>query len=79
MKEILDGITRLLADAVEAEIETESCPTWLLRPGRVECLAMWDTVSGMYGALTGLVLPDLAPSRERRRLDVLLTYKNGEQ
>ncbi|MFE8941073.1 hypothetical protein ACFYNX_26800 [Streptomyces sp. NPDC007872] len=33
----------------------------------------------MYAALTGLVLPDLAPSRERRRLDVLLTYKNGEQ
>ncbi|MFI0990427.1 hypothetical protein [Streptomyces exfoliatus] len=79
MKEIQDGITRLLADAVEAEIESESCPAWLLRPGRIECLAMWETVSAIYAALTGLVLPERAPSRERRRLDVLLTYENGDQ
>lgn len=79
MKELQDGITRLLADAVKAEIDSESCPTWLRRPGRTECLAMWETVSAIYGALTGLVLPEQAPAREWRSLDVLLTYENGEQ
>ena len=57
MKELQDCITRLLPDAVKAEIEPESCPVWLRRPGRLECAGMWETVSAIYGALTGLVLP----------------------
>lgn len=40
---------------------------------------MWETVVAIYGALTGLVLPEQAPSRERRSLDVLLTYENRQQ
>ncbi|WP_405884042.1 hypothetical protein OG762_39240 [Streptomyces sp. NBC_01136] len=79
MKELQDGITRLLPDVVKAEIEPESCPTWLRRPGQIECAGMWETVAAIYGALTGLVLPEQAPSRERRSLDVLLTYENGQQ
>ncbi|CAM5300595.1 hypothetical protein SFUMM280S_10662 [Streptomyces fumanus] len=79
MKELQDGITRLLPDVVKADIEPESCPTWLRRPGQIECAGMWETVAAIYGALTGLVLPEQAPSRERRSLDVLLTYENGQQ
>ncbi|MGC5008684.1 hypothetical protein [Streptomyces sp. NBC_01751] len=79
MKKLQDGITRLLPDVVKAEIEPESCPTWLRRPGRTECVGMWETVAAIYGALTGLVLPEQVPSRERRSLDVLLTYENGQQ
>ncbi|MFF4960932.1 hypothetical protein ACFY2Z_28485 [Streptomyces sp. NPDC001222] len=79
MKELQDGITHLLPEVVKAEIEPESCPTWLRRPGRIECAGMWQTVSAIYGALTGLVLPEQAPSRERRSLDVLLTYEDGRR
>ncbi|MGW5480905.1 hypothetical protein [Streptomyces sp. NPDC004008] len=79
MKELQNGITCLLPAAVKAEIETESCPAWLRRPGRIECAGMWETVSAIYGALTGLVLPEQAPARERRSLDVLLTYDNGQR
>lgn len=79
MREVQDGVTRLLAETVRAEIDSERCPPWLRRPGRIECLALWETASAIYGALTGLVLPELAPPREGRRLDVLLTYENGDR
>ncbi len=61
MKELQGGITRLLPDVVKAEIEPESCPTWLRRPGRTECVGMWESVAAIYVALTGLVLPEQAP------------------
>ncbi|MEY9963356.1 hypothetical protein ABIA33_001389 [Streptacidiphilus sp. MAP12-16] len=40
---------------------------------------MWETVSAIYGSLTGLVLPEHAPVREWRSLDVVLTYADGQQ
>jgi hypothetical protein len=79
VKELQERITALLPEVVEAEIEPESCPPWLRRPGRVECSGMWGTISAIYGALTGLILPEQAPARERRSLDVLLTYPDGRQ
>ncbi|MFJ3928343.1 hypothetical protein [Streptomyces sp. NPDC090022] len=79
MKEVQNRLTRLLADAVRADVVPEACPDWLRRPGRTECRAMWETVSVMYGALTGLVLPEQAPRRERRSLDVLLAYEDGQR
>ncbi|MGW3028757.1 hypothetical protein [Streptomyces sp. NPDC001221] len=79
MKELQNAITSLLPNAVKAEIELESCPAWLRRPGRIDCAGMWETVSAIYGALTGLVLPEQAPARERRSMDVLLTYGNGQR
>ncbi|GAA3036881.1 hypothetical protein GCM10020229_55360 [Kitasatospora albolonga] len=79
MRELQDAVTGLLPAVVVARIAPENCPAWLNRPGRVECAGMWETVSTVYGALTGLVLPELAPSREWRRLDVVLTYEGGRQ
>ncbi|MYR58902.1 hypothetical protein GTY54_22550 [Streptomyces sp. SID625] len=79
MKELQDAITGLLPAVVAAEIQPESCPAWLWRPGRVECAGVWETVSTIYGALTGLVLPEQAPAREWRRLDLVLTYEDGQR
>jgi len=70
-------ITRLLGKVVDAEIAVETCPPWLLRPGKAECSQAWDAVGRIYAALTGLELPELAPPRERRRLDVVLSYADG--
>ncbi|MFI2348451.1 hypothetical protein ACH492_15670 [Streptomyces sp. NPDC019443] len=72
-------VTRPLPDAVNARIEEETCPPWLLRPGWVECAGAWETVSRVYTALTGAALPEAAPPRERRRLDIVLTYNDGSR
>lgn len=72
-------LTAALGQVVNAVIETESCPAWLLRPGRVECGAAWPVVGRIYTQLTGLVLPPQAPPRERRRLDIVLTYPDGSR
>ncbi|MFD5921095.1 hypothetical protein ACFVYP_33845 [Kitasatospora sp. NPDC058201] len=79
MKELQDAIAGLLPAVVAAGIRPESCPAWLWRPGRVECAGAWEAVSTIYRALTGLVLPKQAPAREWRRLDLVLTYEDGQQ
>jgi hypothetical protein len=71
--------TSSLGQTVSATVETETCPTWLLRPGRTECAAAWPAISLIYTQLTGLTLPLQAPSRERRRLDIVLTYPDGDR
>lgn len=74
-----NAVTSALGDVVDAAVEVESCPAWLLRPGRAECGGAWEAVSRIYAELTGLVLPDVAPPRERRRLDIVLTYPDGRR
>lgn len=72
-------ITRLLRKVVDAEVAVDTCPPWLLRPGRAECAGAWPVVGRIYAALTGLELPELAPPRERRRLDVVLAHRDGSR
>ncbi len=50
-------------------------PTWLLRPGRIECRGQWSLVCDIYNALTGLVLPDIMPPRESRRVDGVFYFE----
>lgn len=59
------------ANAILTEIfgPTIRTPDWLQRPGRHECRDQWPLVQQMYQAITGCVLPDTMPSRERRRVD----------
>ena len=47
-------------------------PDWLLRPGKHECRERWNTVCEIYTVLTEAILPDVMPSRERRRVDAVL-------
>lgn len=63
----------LVADIADAPLSLQSRPTWLDRPGRVECGWLWPTVDEIYADLSdGLVLPDEMPALERRRLDAIV-------
>ena len=64
LREVLAGVT----------LEEEVAPEWLRRPGRDEIGSGWSLVSTVYSELTGLELPETMPPRERRRLDMVLTY-----
>lgn len=79
MGDVQNLVTAMLGEVTDATLEVESCPEWLLRPGRAECAGAWETLCRIYTELTGLVLPELAPARERRRLDVVLTYPDGQR
>ena len=72
-------VTALLPAVVQAEIAVEVSPVWLLRPGRAEAVRWWPLLCQVYGELTGLELLDVAPPRERRRVDVVLRYPDGAQ
>ncbi|GGF15199.1 hypothetical protein [Subtercola lobariae] len=61
----------------QVQIEVEVAPEWMRRPGKYELGDGWPLASAVYGELTGLVLPDVAPPREHRRLDMVLTYSDG--
>jgi hypothetical protein len=60
-------------------IAEETAPTWLVRPGRAECLHAWPLVQDVYRSLTNRELPEEMPERERRRLDAVITYSDGRQ
>ncbi len=52
-------------------------PAWLHRPGRHECLRQWSLVQEIYQALTGCLLPDTMPPRERRKVDGIFHGPSG--
>ncbi|WP_168625667.1 hypothetical protein [Cryobacterium sp. BB307] len=62
-----------------ATVETEVAPDWLRRPGRDELGNAWMLAQHVYGQLTGNILPDVMPPRERRRVDLVLTYADGSR
>lgn len=47
-------------------------PDWLMRPGRIECGDRWPLIVAIYRDLTGRELPEVAPRRERRKVDAVL-------
>jgi hypothetical protein len=55
--------------------ESADTPSWLIRPGRVECRSEWDRVSRVYTKLTALTLPDVMPPKESREVDAVLLQK----
>jgi hypothetical protein len=69
LREILPGVV----------FEEEVAPEWMRRPGLAEIGAGWDLVNAVYSELTGLELPESMPSRERRRLDMVLSYPDGRR
>jgi hypothetical protein len=73
--QITELFRQLLSEGVLLEVEV--APEWLKRPGRDEFGDGWSLVSAVYGDLTGLILPDVAPPREHRRLDVVITYPDA--
>lgn len=66
---LVTSITRATLDAT---------PSWLKRPGRVECGDRWPLMSAVYTDLgSEAELPQLAPSRERRTVDAVLVDQGG--
>ena len=63
-------VTALVARILGAEfVET---PSWLMRPAEADCGEHWSLVCSIYNELTGFVLPDVMPPRERRQVDAVL-------
>lgn len=71
----VEHLRSILDDTVD--VAEEDAPAWLLRPGRAELGDQWPLAQHVYGSLTGMVLPEVMPPRERRRLDVVLTSADG--
>ena len=65
-REIEKAAHAILTDVYGPEIET---PAWLMHPGSVECCRQWPLAQEIYQALTGRLLPDTMPPRERRKVD----------
>lgn len=76
-REFQDRVLDLVHSSLRTAMDRESCPAFMRRPGMLECGALWETISQAYHALTGLVLPDVMPSRERRQLDAIVTLRDG--
>lgn len=72
---VVEHLRSILGDAVH--VAEEVAPAWLLRPGRLELGEQWPLAQRVYGSLTGLVLPEVMPPRERRRLDLVLKSADG--
>jgi hypothetical protein len=56
----------LLSDVLPhgSPVAEEAAPTWLVRPGRAECLDVWPLVQDVYRSLTDHALPEQMPERE---------------
>lgn len=76
-KQLQNRVLALIEQTLATALTREVSPAWLNRPGRLECGATWDTVQSLYTDLTGQVLPDVMPPRERRSIDAVLTGADG--
>lgn len=52
-KEEQNRVLDLIEQVTGNVLQRESCPDWLVRPGRIECGQDWDIVKGVYRGLTG--------------------------
>lgn len=75
MPEMQARFTEALQSVLGARthFDIETAPDWLRRPGVDEMGVAWPLVSDVYSELTGLELPEIAPLREHRRLDAIVT------
>ncbi|MGA2514711.1 MAG: hypothetical protein ABSG37_14020 [Candidatus Limnocylindrales bacterium] len=75
MPKLEQRVLQVLTAATGAQIEAQTAPDWLIRPGRTECGELWPTIRAIYAALThDQDLPDVMPTRERRRVDGVLRF-----
>ena len=66
-------VVAIVQDILQAE--RADTPSWLMRPGKVECKIEWKRISRVYTDLTGLQLYEVMPSREWRKVDAVLVQK----
>jgi hypothetical protein len=69
-----EGARELLMKICGAPLAT---PTWLKRPGKVECGSRWELVRIIYEAVAGKELQlETMPARESRRVDGVFSFEN---
>lgn len=73
-RELERRVVSIVQEILRADLAT-STPVWLMRPGKEECGTEWDRVSRIYSELTGLTLPEVMRSVERRTVDAILITK----
>lgn len=66
-RELQTRVIEVVHSIYGGELEVESAPEWMLRPGRAECRRRWPLLQRIYTELTGLELPETMPPREHRR------------
>lgn len=76
-REVQNRVLDLIDEVLDTSMVREVCPSWLRRPGRAESRDLWPTLQAIFTDLTGDVLPDEMPPRERRSIDGVLTDANG--
>ena len=67
---VLDLVSQV-GGGVPIESKSET-PSWLMRPGKIECGERWPLICTIYRELTGLNLPELMPKNNRRQVDGIL-------
>jgi hypothetical protein len=67
-----NAVLDLVSQVTGATIDKKATPTWLIRPGRMECGEQWPRVCAIYRELTGLDLCDTMPTKEWREVDGVL-------
>lgn len=76
-REVQNRVLDLIDEALGTSMAREVCPPWLRRPGRAESGDSWPTLQVIFTDLTGDVLPDEMPLRERRSIDAVLVDLEG--
>lgn len=73
-RELERTVVAVVEEALNCELRDgrEATPTWLMRPGILECGTRWKLVRSIYTELTGLQLPDAMPPSESRNVDGVL-------
>jgi hypothetical protein len=57
-KAVLDLVGQVSGGTIESK---GKMPSWLLRPGKIECDERWPLICAIYRELTGLELPEIMP------------------
>jgi hypothetical protein len=71
-RELQNRVLGLVELVTGTAMEREVSPSWLMRPGQEEAVELWSLVSAIFTDLTGTVLPDEMPLRERRSIDAMM-------
>jgi hypothetical protein len=75
-KAVLDLVSQVLGGTIESKGKT---PSWLIRPGKVECGDRWPLICEIYRELTGLELIEVMPKNNWRQVDGILQCATSPQ
>jgi hypothetical protein len=75
-RELQNRVLVLVEEVLGQPLQRETCPDWLVRPGKDECGSYWPIVQFIYNELTGGALPEVMRKVESRKLDAVVVGPN---